>query len=278
MCSARTVGETSTEDPTHLSTDAGIVYRQFGRGTPLVLLHGSAGSWRHWERNIDALSRYRAVFVPDLPGYGDSMDVQADVTVDAYVDLVMRAIDDMCAKEEPIDVIGFSFGGLIAAGCASQLGARARRLALLTPSGFDAPKGRVLDVPRRSEFEGSEDAEREFHRRMLLATMLADPASADAQAVDIQRYNAKRARFNGRRFSWSGRLLPLLQKIPCPLQVIYGDSDHFAHPSPRDRIELCRSVRSDIRTELVRGAGHWLQYERSDEVNRLLIGFLEQPS
>ena len=39
------------------SSDAGtLVWRIWGSGPPLVLLHGGTGSWMHWVRNIEDLS------------------------------------------------------------------------------------------------------------------------------------------------------------------------------------------------------------------------------
>jgi len=32
-----------------------VVWRTWGTGTPLVLLHGGYGSWLHWVRNIEGL-------------------------------------------------------------------------------------------------------------------------------------------------------------------------------------------------------------------------------
>ena len=52
----------------------GVCWRGFGAGPALVLVHGGHGSWLHWVRNIEALSRSFTVWVPDLPGYGDSDD------------------------------------------------------------------------------------------------------------------------------------------------------------------------------------------------------------
>jgi pimeloyl-ACP methyl ester carboxylesterase len=256
-----------------LSTQGGIAYRRQGRGPPLVLLHGSAGSWRHWTRNIDALSQICTVIALDLPGYGHSRAVEPDIAVDAYIDLVFDAVLEICGEREPIALVGFSFGGQIAAGLAVRLGARAHRLALLTPSGFELPKGRVLDLPRRTDFDESEAGQRAFSRRMLAAMMFADPASADDAAVEIQSADARRARFDGRRISWSGRMPALLADVRCPILLVYGDRDPLPHPSFGERIALCRKVRPDIRVALVPGAGHWLQYERAIETNQLLTEF-----
>ena len=257
------------------TTRQGIAYRRIGEGPSLVLLHGGAGSWRHWERNIDVLGGIRTLFLPDLPGNGESIDVAADISVDAYVELVLEAVDEMVGDGEPLDIAGFSFGGQIAAGAAVGLGERARHVALLTPSGFDKAEGRTLNTPRPSESDPSEEAAREYHRQMLLVVMFADAASADDKAIDIQHYNMDRARLNGRYISRSGRIFSMLRQIRCPIQIIYGDRDAVAYPSPKARIEQCRSARPDIRTALVSNAGHWLQYERPDEVNRLLVDFLE---
>ena len=273
MTAAARIHQPAAAEPHRLTTSGGIAYRREGGGPPLVLLHGSVGSWRHWARNIEALAGTRTVFAPDLPGYGHSTPVAPDIGVDAYVDRVAEAILEMCGEAAAIDLAGFSFGGQIAAGVASRFGARARRLALLTPSGFDRPEGRVIDLPRRGDFGATDVGQREFHRQVLLAMMLANPASADAAAVDIQAANVAQARFDGRHISWSGRMPDLLRKVSCPIRLIYGERDAMPYPSSAARIALCRAVRPDIDVHIVPGAGHWLQWERPHEVDRLLIDF-----
>ena len=49
-----------------------MVWRVWGSGEPLVLFHGGSGSWTHWIRNIPELSRHYELWVPDIPGLGDS--------------------------------------------------------------------------------------------------------------------------------------------------------------------------------------------------------------
>jgi len=41
-----------------------------GRGEPVLLVHGLAGSSAWWVRNFDVLSRRHAVYLVDLPGFG----------------------------------------------------------------------------------------------------------------------------------------------------------------------------------------------------------------
>src|SRR5690606_94454 len=48
--------------------DGHLVWRLWGNGPPLVLLHGAFGSWTHWLRNIPALAARFRVIAPDMPG------------------------------------------------------------------------------------------------------------------------------------------------------------------------------------------------------------------
>ncbi|MCZ8108255.1 MAG: alpha/beta fold hydrolase, partial [Burkholderiales bacterium] len=54
-----------------------MVWRIWGEGPPLVLLHGGYGSWLHWIRTIPAFADRRTLHVPDLPGLGDSDEAPA---------------------------------------------------------------------------------------------------------------------------------------------------------------------------------------------------------
>jgi len=51
---------------------------------PLVLLHGGSGSWTHWVRNIaDLVDAGRELWIPDLPGFGDSASPASGGDADA---------------------------------------------------------------------------------------------------------------------------------------------------------------------------------------------------
>src|SRR5258705_3698900 len=67
----------ATKFQTACGPTAKMTWRRWGSGRPVVLIHGGAGSWLHWIRNVEALSQSRTVWVPDLPGFGDS-DLPAD--------------------------------------------------------------------------------------------------------------------------------------------------------------------------------------------------------
>jgi pimeloyl-ACP methyl ester carboxylesterase len=62
------------------------------------------------------------------------------------------------------------------------------------------------------------------------------------------------------------------QTVRVPTMVIWGENDAVLLPT------LTRGLSEwvpDLRVELVPGAGHWVPYERPDEVNRLIREFVD---
>ena len=70
--------------------DGHIVWRCWGQGKPLVLLHGGTGSWMHWIRNVEALSHDMMVVVPDLPGSGESASPQPPFSAESIAAMALR--------------------------------------------------------------------------------------------------------------------------------------------------------------------------------------------
>ncbi len=138
-----------------------VLWRRCGEGPPLVLLHGGHGSWLHWARNITPLSREFELWLPDLPGYGDSA-LPVEPTLESLVAATRTSLDAMIGANTPIALAGFSFGGLVAAHLAVQR-PHLTRMALLGPAGHGGarrPRGRLCSVARSVRTSGSECAAR----------------------------------------------------------------------------------------------------------------------
>src|SRR6266446_2153853 len=112
-----------------------MVWRAWGEGPPLVLLHGASGSWTHWIRNVLQLARHHRVLVPDMPGYGESDAPPEPHTADGLAALVAAGIDAMLPPPAAFDLAGFSFGAIIGGLVAAALAGRVRTLVLLGPGG-----------------------------------------------------------------------------------------------------------------------------------------------
>src|SRR5690606_29371629 len=89
-----------------------MVWRCWGQGRPLVLLHGGSGSWTHWLRNIEALAASgRQVWAPDLPGFGDSAPPAGGNDADAAAEPLADGLRELIG-EGPHEIVAFSFGSL----------------------------------------------------------------------------------------------------------------------------------------------------------------------
>lgn len=80
-----------------------------GRGPPLVLLHGFALHGGLFAPVLPALARTHRVHAVDLPGHGHTPE--GEFTLDAVVADVARALEVI---GEPVTVLGWSLGGMVA--------------------------------------------------------------------------------------------------------------------------------------------------------------------
>jgi pimeloyl-ACP methyl ester carboxylesterase len=260
-------------------TNGGVAYREFGTGEPLILLHGGAGSWLHWVRNVDALAARFRVLAVDAPAFGDSAAVPDDITDEGYVELVRRAVDEMAAGARRIHLAGFSFGGFVAAELAVRLAPRTASLSMTGGAGYGPPDGRpfMLDSKRRLRTRlgrpPSEAELRAMHAENLAKLMIWDEAKIDDWAIGMQHRNVARTRFDSRRLSWADGTPELIGRLSCPVLVVYGEHDAAAIPPVPERIRRCRAARPDVESHVIPGCGHWAMYEAPEVVNRLMLDF-----
>lgn len=94
-----------------ITTDQGIVhYEVYGRGKPVILLHGWLGSWYLWQNTMQALEGHRT-YAMDFYGFGESGTRRESYTVNDYVSLVEQFMDQLGIIRAPI--IGHSMGGTV---------------------------------------------------------------------------------------------------------------------------------------------------------------------
>ena len=84
-------------------TDQGIVhYEAYGRGEPVVLLHGWLGSWGYWLDTMEALGRHYRLYALDFWGFGDSGKRRERYLVSDFVDLVEQFMERLGIVRAPI--------------------------------------------------------------------------------------------------------------------------------------------------------------------------------
>jgi pimeloyl-ACP methyl ester carboxylesterase len=113
-----------------LVTDPGIIhYETYGRGRPVLLLHGWLGSWELWRDTIEVLGREFRTYALDFFGFGESGVVSGNedtrqqrrlqsYTVPTYVEMVYQFMERLGIKKAPL--IGHSMGGTVSLGTAMR--------------------------------------------------------------------------------------------------------------------------------------------------------------
>ena len=254
-----------------------MIWRRWGSGTPLVLVHGGGGAWSHWIRNIGPLAERYTVWALDTPGLGESDLPPEPVSMDAICEIVHRGTD-MLIPEGSVDVMGFSLGGPIATSLAAHLGPRLRNL-VLAASRYVPGFKRVY--PELVSWRKLEDPVERLagHRRNLELMMLAYPENIDALAVYIQSVNTPRGRIYGKRINPGTKLLECLQHARPQGRVtgICGRDDQAAKDIMGQQEAGLHAVQPNGRFHVIEHAGHWIQYEAADRFNELALAALAEP-
>jgi 2-hydroxy-6-oxonona-2,4-dienedioate hydrolase len=255
---------------THRTTSNGtgeVAWRMWGNGLPLVLLHGGTGSWMHWVRNVEELSRSFMLVVPDIPGSGESATPQPPISADRIGATLAHGLATIIGAKTPFSVAGFSMGGLIAGYLVRHAGANARCLVLVGATGTGRRSPMQLTSWRRLP---SEEEKIAAHRHNLGMLMLHDPAKIDALAIHMQKINAEHSRVRGKHVSHTGTLAEALASFTGRLAGIWGEHDATAVPYLAERREKLQQLQPQATFDVFPGVGHWVQYEEAERFNHHL--------
>jgi poly(3-hydroxyalkanoate) depolymerase len=246
-----------------------------GKGRPLLLLMGIGGNLEMWGPFEDALdpSAVRTIAV-DAPGTGGSGAYRFPRRMSGLA----RTMDRLVAAlgYDQVDVLGVSFGGVLAQQLARQAPRRVRRLVLAaTGAGLGGVPGspRVLwklATPRRY-------AQPDYFRRVA-GTIYGGAARRDPDATlhgSIARFTKppSMSDYLAQLYAITGwTSLPWLTRLRQPTLVISGDDDPIV-PLVNGRI-LARLI-PDARLHVVQGGGHLFLLERPAEIAALVTRFLQ---
>jgi len=249
--------------------EGAMVWRCWGEGRPVVLLHGGSGSWTHWIRNIPALlANGCQVWAPDLPGFGDSAPPPSGSDADAVVPPLsagMRAL----LGHGPHDIAAFSFGSLVAVLLAVEQPELVSRLLLTGPPVLPLPHGRGVALPAaRSNM--TPQARADAHRAGLAAIMIHQPDLIDDDTLALQTANVMRDRMRSRKLVTTDACARAVRALHCEFECVWGGHDVLCQDRWAEVFATCEANPLCARTALIPGAGHWVQYEQAEAFNRLL--------
>jgi poly(3-hydroxyoctanoate) depolymerase len=245
-----------------------------GTGRPLLLLMGIGGNLEMWAPFEDALDPgVVRTITADAPGTGGSDPYRLPRRMRGLAGTMDRMLDAL--GYGTVDVLGVSFGGVLAQQLAHQAPHRVRRLVLAATGvglGGVPASPRVLlalATPRRYT---QPDYFRRIAGDIYGGAARRDPDAAlhgslarFTKAPSTRGYLAQLYAIAG----WTS--LPWLHRLPQPTLVISGDDDPIV-PLANGRM-LSRLI-PDSRLRIVRGGGHLFLLEEPARIAALVTDFL----
>ena len=273
----------------------GLRFRTLVDGPPggemAILLHGFPEGAESWSRQVGALAGAGALAVaPDMRGYGmsDAPPRVEDYEIDRLVEDVAGLIKAF--GRDSAHVAGHDWGAIVAWFFASAHPEMTKSLTVLSvghPAAVSAATATDDDQRTRSEYiglflqEGKAETvlgEDDFRRlramfkpgpnsdavpRAVIETFARSLSRPGRLTAALNYYRANLARGRG----WSGIARNI--KVSAPTVLVWGDQDPALGRLQAET--TAEHMTGDYRLEVLEGAGHWLQFERPDEVGRTLV-------
>ena len=273
----------------------GLRFRTLVDGPPggemAILLHGFPEGAESWTRQVAALAGAGALAVaPDMRGYGmsDAPPHVEDYAIDRLVEDVAGLIKAF--GRDSAHVAGHDWGAIVAWFFASAHPEMTKSLTVLSvghPAAVSAATATDDDQRTRSEYiglflqEGKAETvlgEDDFRRlramfkpgpnpdavpRAVIETFARSLSRPGRLTAALNYYRANLARGRG----WSGIARNI--KVSAPTVLVWGDQDPALGRLQAET--TAEHMTGDYRLEVLEGAGHWLQFERPDEVGRTLV-------
>ena len=222
-----------------------------------------------WGPQVEALEAAgRRALAPDLPGFGER------ALEPGVVDYVAFAAAQL---EGPAAVVGCSFGGRVALELAGARPELVERLVLVGP-GLDGIEWweavRALFAEEEELLEAGDLAGAAAQQaRMWLAADAVEEVRALTEAMTLRSYELQLPLDGHVRSAWPEPSAEArLDELDVPTLVVVGTED----------VEDIRAASAALaeqlpnaRLETIAGAGHLPSLERPEELNRLLLAFLE---
>jgi len=235
------------------------------------MLHGGSGSWLHWLTTIPALAPRYTLWVPDMPGFGDSDLPFEPYTLENYAAILASGVRRLLPDSVPFDVVGFSLGASVALRLARLLDGRIRSL-VLSGANFLPPvpgkKFRLANLRRLVEpAERLRGLTHNVRTMMIAHEENIDPLALHLYSLDTGRRKLPRVSFSG--FHLLREDLPHARV--SRLTAISGADDQVIGHGKDAQAGALRSLRPDAHYEALEGAGHWVMYEAAERYNEALL-------
>lgn len=256
-----------------ITTDQGIVhYEVYGRGRPVILLHGWIGSWGLWQETMGYLGRYYRTYALDFWGFGESGKKRATYDVQDFVSLVNQFMEQLGIASAPM--VGHSMGGTVGLSLAIQHPGRTRKVVVVGSPIY----GSSLALPLKLAGHGW-IATMLFHMmwgfrfglRVASPFICRDPRFPQMMDSDLTKTTVESFLMSIASLRRTD-LRPSLGAITIPVMGMYGDRDNIV--SPKQWQPLLKGV-PHARIVRWKKAQHFIMLDTPQDFMEQLKSFLD---
>lgn len=237
-----------------------------GTGKTLLVFHGELGfpGWLKWN---EALAAKRSLCVPLHPGFGKSPMADWIMDVRDLAAFYSRFIREQ--KLTPVDVIGFSLGGWIAAEMAAANPAQFNKMVLVGAGGLRPPSGEIADMfivtARAYLNKNVVDTQGEEFRKLFGGEQTPEQFEAWEDA------RAETARIAWKPYMYTQSMPHLLENVVgLPTLIVWGKRDPIV-PLAAGELYNKKIAGSKLVTL---DCGHMPEVEKPDDFIREVTQFL----
>ena len=249
----------------------------FGRGKPVILLHGWLGSWGLWQETMAYLGKYYRTYALDFWGFGESGKKRDTYAIQDFVSLVQQFMDQLGITRAPL--VGHSMGGTVSLSVAIRHPERVSKVVVvgspivgsslawpLKLAGYRPIAFMLFNMMGVFRF-GVRAASPFICRDERFAAMM----DRDLSRTTVESFLLSIASL--RRTD----LRPMLDQILIPAMGIYGDRDIIVNP--RQWMPMEKGIPQTV-IERFPLAGHFPMLEEPHQFSEKLKAFLdmEDPS
>jgi pimeloyl-ACP methyl ester carboxylesterase len=246
--------------------DVDLDLLEFGRGRPLLFLHGGGG-FDAGQPFVAPLSAKRRLIAPWHPGFGKSGLPDWLDSIDDIAYLYLELMDRLDARD--FDIVGCSIGGWIATEMASKSPERIRRLILVSPVGIKVGPTDELDIPDIFAMPEGDVQKLLYHDP---SRMKRDTATiSDDELAASFRARETLALLTWEPWMHNPKLRRRLHRVVGPALFIRGESDGLVSQS---YIEAYSRLLPNARTLTITAACHLPQLEQPAAFVDVVLEFL----
>lgn len=254
-------------------TDQGIVhYEAYGRGQPVILLHGWLGSWGYWLQTMETLKSEYRCYALDFWGFGDSGKRRSSYQVNDFVGLVDQFMDRLGIETAPI--VGHSMGGTVAMCLALSKPKRVQRVIVVgSPIVGDSLNIflRLAGKPWIASIVWHLPVALQFGIKAFSPYLVKDWHEWYQMITrDLSRTTLE-AFFSSINSLHKTDLSAQLSAMTTPVMGIYGVGDNVVAPNQANLIAKSAPI---SRVKMMPGSGHFPMLDEPQAFNNYLAEFL----